>query len=106
MASEIAKKVAGTYVADSVLPKTGVLAWLTAECRTGKLHEHVERFCREQEEALDPALVVVETISGECIQCKIPCRLFDHESPATFLYEVKFTLDPATGSLSRIGIPI
>lgn len=102
MASEIAKKVAGTYVTDSAVPSgSNVIAWLTRECRSGQLKEHIKRFCREQAELLDPALVVVETVSGERIHCKIPCRAYDHESTSTFLSEVKFVLDPASGDTSR-----
>jgi hypothetical protein len=106
MPSEIAKRVAGTYVADNAAPNSGVLAWVTAECREGQFEGCIKRFCQAQEEILDPALVVVETVSAERIQCTIPCRLFDHESTATFLSEVKFTLDPATGAVSRLRIPV
>jgi len=106
MPSEIAKKVAGTYVADSVPPKGDVLAWMTTECRTGRFAEAIRGFCQAQEEMLDSALVVVEAINADCIQCKVPCRLFDHESTATFLSEVKFKLDPVTGAISRVWITV
>jgi hypothetical protein len=106
MPSEIAKRVAGTYVGDDAAPNSGVLAWITAECREGQFEGCVRRFCQAQEEILDPALVIVESVSAERIQCSIPCRLFDHESPATFLSEVKFTLDPSSGGTCRLRIPV
>ena len=44
-ASTVAKKAAGTYIADSLWQLPAVPAWLTEECRTGVLAESVRRFC-------------------------------------------------------------
>lgn len=101
MASTIAKKAAGTYIEDSLwsLPKS--LAWLTGECRTGSLAQHVRRFCEAQTEIMDPALVVVEAVTSDCIQCRIPCRCYDHESEGTFPLDIRFKLDPQSGTWER-----
>lgn len=101
MASDTAKKAAGTYIEDSLwsLPKT--LKWMTTECRTGSLAQHVRQFCEAQPEIMDPAMVVVEAITGDCIQCRVSCRCYDHESDGTFPVDVRFTLDPQSGSCQR-----
>lgn len=102
MPSDAAKKAAGTYVQDthwSLLPSS--LVWLTSECRAGTLAQHVKRFCEAQPEILDSALVVAEAVSSECIQCKIPCRCYDHESDGTFALDVRFNLNPQSGACQR-----
>ena len=101
MPSIIAKKAAGTYIADSVGSLPTVLAWLTQQCRQGVLSSQVNRFCEAQQEMLEPALLIVESIDSECIQCKIPCRCYDHESAGTFAVDIRFALNPQTGECCR-----
>ena len=102
MASEIAKKVAGTFIVDSVSTMDeSVLLWATGQCRSGDLSEAVQQFCKAQDEILDPALVVVESVSTDCIQCRVPTKIYDHESTHTSLAEVRFKLNPATKAWKR-----
>jgi len=102
MASNTAKKAAGTYVADSIWSLPTTLAWITQECRQGALAHYVRRFLEKQDEPLEQSLVVVESITSECIQCKIPCRCADHESAGTFDLDVRFDLNPQTGACHRL----
>jgi hypothetical protein len=102
MASETAKKVAGTFVADNFSTAASVLNWATRECRRGVLAPHIKRFCDAQQEIVDPSLLYVEAVSSDCIQCCIPCRLADHESSRTFLAEIRFRLNPFTGDAVRL----
>lgn len=101
MPSEIAKRAAGTYIVDSISKLPVTLTWLTQECREGMLAPHVQRFLHEQAEVLDQSLVVAEGFTGECIQCRIPCRCFDHEAAGTFDMDVRFDLNPQTGACRR-----
>lgn len=102
MPSEIAKKVAGTFIADSLVTMDqGVLLWATGQCRSGDLSEAVSQFCTAQDEMLDPTLVVVESVSAECIHCRVPTKIYDHESTHTSLAEVRFKLNPANKSCTR-----
>jgi len=106
MPTELAKKVAGTYVADSLNEATPpVLAWATEICRfrQGKLYETVSKFCNQQSEILDPALMIVDGITPTGMHCKIPFKAGDHESDRTFLSEVAFELNPRTGEVKRIA---
>lgn len=102
MASNTAKRAAGTHVADDFWTLPTTLAWMTSECRRGALSPAVKKFCEVQLESLDQSLVIVETVTGERIHCRIPCRCYDHESSGTFEAEVKFTLDPQSGSCQRL----
>jgi hypothetical protein len=102
MSSEVARKVAGTFIADSTLNAPPVFAWLRDQTRRGYLAQYVQQFCRDQPELLDPALVQIESLSGECIQGWIPCKLFDHESNSPFAHEVHFRLNPQTGQVLRL----
>lgn len=97
MASETAKRVAGTFIADECPPASPVLAWLREQARHGVLSSSIQKFCASQPEILDPALVQIDSVSSECIQCRIPCRLYDHEASSPFPAEVRFRLNPATG---------
>jgi hypothetical protein len=102
MPSDEAKKVAGTYVPDEVNKLSETMAWLTKECRSGSLSEHVAQFCNEQREFIDKSLVIVENVTSDCIHCRIPCRCYDHEDAGTFPVDVRFTLNPKTGACARI----
>jgi hypothetical protein len=105
MQCDWAKKVAGTLVEDqarAVLEQNAVLAWVQKECRSGSLRQVVDKFAEGQAEILDPALVLVETVKVDQIECCIPCRVADHESRSTFLQEVRFTLNPVTGQTTRL----
>lgn len=101
MASDTAKKVAGTYVADSLWSLPTVRAWLTRECREGVLAPSIQNFCASQCEILDGASVIVEAVTDDRLLCCIPAKTYDHESPHTFLCEVRFRLDPQTGVCLR-----
>ena len=103
MPSEAAKKAAGTYIRDDVSSLPPVRRWAVYQCRHGVLARHVQKFCAEQAEILDPLMVQVDAVTPECIQCRIPCRLFDHESDHPYNYEVRFTLNPMTGAAARLG---
>lgn len=104
MASESAKRVAGTYIADEQAPASPVLSWLRQQARRGVLAESVRKFCADQPEQLDPELVQIEGVDCDCIQCRIPMRIFDHESPHTFGVEARFLLNPATGASRRMNV--
>ncbi len=101
MPSAVAKKAAGTYVEDIQWTLPSSLKWLTAECRSGSLSRHVERFCEAQLEIMDRTLVVVESVTNECIHCRIPCRCYDHEAEGTFALDVRFALNPQSGACQR-----
>jgi hypothetical protein len=102
MPTELAKKVAGTFVPDESMKLGRTLAWATEECRIGRLGEHVKKFCDSQSELLDPALVLVEQVGADCLHCRIPCRCCDHESAKTFPLDVRFSLDPSSGKTLRL----
>jgi hypothetical protein len=101
--SNLAQLVAGTFIADSEgKAKTNpVYAWVQKELREGSLKPAVESFAKDQQEFLDPALVLVESISTNEIECVIPCKQFDHESTGTFMAEVRFRMNPTTGHAAR-----
>lgn len=99
--SELAKKVAGTFVADSRDSLSPVLRWLTDQCRDGGLAGHVRQFCAEQPEILSPEQVLAESVTDDCIHCRIPCKCSDHESAGAFDFDVRFELDPCQGGCRR-----
>jgi hypothetical protein len=103
MPSAVAKKVAGTYIEDEVGNLPPVYRWAMQQCRHGSLADYVQHFCSSQTEQLDPLLVQVENVTSEHIRCRIPCRLYDHESVHPYSSEVLFLLDPATGTASRLA---
>lgn len=102
MASNTAKRAAGTYVADEQWSLPTTLAWLTTECRRGVLAPAVRSFCEGQAEPLDQSRLIVESVESDCIHCRIPCRCYDHEAEGTFDSEVRFALDPQTGGCQRL----
>lgn len=101
MPSEVAKKAAGTFIADAAPLLPTVLGWITAQCRRGALAGAVKAFCEAQPEMLEQSLVMVESVTSDRIQCRIPCRCYDHESDGTFGTEVRFSIDPQRGTCNR-----
>jgi hypothetical protein len=101
--NELARIVAGTFIADSQgkAPSNPVYAWVQKELREGTLKPVVEAFAKEQQEFLDPSLVLVEAIGPSEIECIIPCKHFDHEGTGTFMAEVRFKMNPASGIATR-----
>lgn len=99
----LARIVAGTYIADSEgkAKANPVYGWVQKELREGSLKEAVASFAKEQQEFLDPSLVLVETIGPNEIECVIPCKHFDHEGAGTFMAEVRFTMNPTSGQATR-----
>jgi len=102
MPSTTAKKAAGTFIADSLDNLPAPLAWITSECRRGSLAASVKRFCEAQQEILDEGLVLAESIQGNEIVCRIPCKVSDCESPTPFDFDVSFRLNPQSGECRRI----
>lgn len=101
--TNLASYVAGTYIADSGgrAKSNPVYAWVQKELREGSLKPVVETFAKEQTEFLDPALVLVENIGANEIECVIPCKHFDHEGAGTFMTEVRFKMNPTSGTATR-----
>jgi hypothetical protein len=104
--SDLAKIVAGTFIADNQERARGnpVHAWIQKELREGSLQGVVESFSKAQPEFLEPSLVLVEAVTAGEIECVIPCRQYDHESTGTFLTEVRFYVDPTTGHARRLSV--
>ena len=101
--SELAKKVAGTFVPDESGNLPATLAWVTEECRSGRFHEQLRKFCEAQPELLDSKLALVEQVTPECLQGRVPCRCFDHEAASTFVTEVRFELNLRTHQAQRLN---
>jgi len=102
MPSEVAQRVAGTYIPLETPKLASTPMWAMQECRSGVLRPHVDKFCAAQAEMLNPELLKVETVTSDRIVCSIPCRVADHESTTAILTEVKFALNPLTGECARI----
>ena len=102
MPSKAAKKAAGTYIQDDVGCPPPVICWLRRQCRFGSLAHSIETFCTNQPESLEAGLVQVESVTSECVQCRVPCRLYDHESAHPYDSEVRFKLNPVTGETERL----
>lgn len=99
--SDTAKKIAGTFIADDTTPRPPVAAWIQSELRDGPLSRVIERFAKAQPEALDPKMVVVESVNADGIRCRIPCAVCDHESTRPMRYDVEFDLNPMKGEALR-----
>jgi hypothetical protein len=101
--TNLARIVAGTYIADSEgkAKANPVFAWIQKELREGSLKPAVDAFAKEQQEFLDSALVLVEAIGPNEIECVIPCKHFDHEGAGTFMTEVRFVMNPTSGMATR-----
>ena len=62
----------------------------------------VEDFCRQQEEDVQPRLVLVESFSAEGIVCVVPGRQRDHESSRPYPVEVQFLIEPSARTARRL----
>ena len=103
MVSTIAKKLIGIFIADDVRPVPSLVAWTQEECRSGGLREVVDDFIAEQSEPLEANLLLVEKVDESGITCRIPCKVFDHESPHAFRTDVWLKLDPTKRSAVRLA---
>jgi hypothetical protein len=101
MPSPVARRLIGTYVVDSLRPITSLAAWTQEECRNGSLRDLVDSFTAEQPEPLDASLLLVEKVESDGILARIPCKMFDHESPHSFLSEVWLKVNPLTKTAQR-----
>jgi hypothetical protein len=100
--SEIARRIAGTYIEDDRSPKPPLSAWIQSECRAGCFREALLEAIKEQDEPLSVELAVVEKIDADKIMVRIPCRVADHESTSTFELDVHFELNPLTQKAQRV----
>ena len=99
--SQLAQKIAGIYVADAPPPSAAVVAWVQEECRHGCFSRLLSNIARSQPENPDPSLALIESISGESVSGRIPCRITDHESEHPFSVDVYFTLNPVARLVAR-----
>lgn len=102
MESDLAKKVAGTFVEDKACTEAGTLKYLTQLLRIGALAEATQAFAAQQDEYLDPKLLIVESVAADVVTCRIPFKGDDHESPHPFESQVQFTVDLARGCYTRL----
>jgi hypothetical protein len=100
--SELARRIAGTYIEDDATPKTPLLDWIQAECRHGCFRKTIEECAKEHLEPLRTDLVTVESVDPNKITLKIPCRVADRESTSPFAADVTFELDPKTLRIVRV----
>ena len=103
MVSALAKKLIGIVIADDTRPKPSTVAWTQEECRSGGLRSAVDSFIAEQAEPLDADLLLVEKVDESGITCRIPCKVFDHESPHAFRTDVWLKLDPIKRTAERLN---
>lgn len=102
MTSPIAKRLTGTYIADSVRPVASMVAWAQEECRNGVLRPLLNQWVEAQEENLDASLLLVERIEGDGIVACLPFCLMDHESPHPFQSELWLKINPLTRAIERL----
>lgn len=100
--SEVARKIAGTFIEDDTSPKPPLHAWIQSECRNGVFKTTIEDCAREQPEPLRPDLTVVESLDADKITLRLPCRIVDHESPSPCAVDVLFELNPLTLTVKRL----
>lgn len=99
--SHLAQKIAGVYVADASPPSAAVVAWVQEECRHGCFSRLISDFARSQPENPDATLALIESISGDTVSGRIPCRITDHESDHPFSVDVHFQLNPVARLVTR-----
>jgi hypothetical protein len=102
MASPLAKRLAGVYIADSARPLPSTVAWAQDECRSGSLRSLLDRFAARQPEPLDMSLILVEKIEGDGILAKVPCKMRDRESTHPFATEVWLKINPLLREIVRL----
>lgn len=100
--SEVARRIAGTFVEDDASPKPALWAWIQAECRTGCFREALETAIKGESEPMRVELTLVEKIDPDKITVRIPCRVADHESTSTFEMDVRFELNPLSLCAKRV----
>jgi hypothetical protein len=100
--SSLAKKLVGTFIQDDLGAKLPLLAWMQEECRSGSLRKLIDEFVKVQPEMLEAELVLVESVDQHGINCVIPCRVFDHESPSAFAAEVRFRVNLSERQAQRV----
>jgi hypothetical protein len=101
-ASEIARKLVGTHIVDSVPPSSPLVFWLQEQCRTGSLSGVVRSFSSEQPEPLDPQLTQVVEVTSAGVKIMIPCKMFERECLEKPLeMEVVAWLNPKDGRIER-----
>lgn len=97
--SEIAKKMAGTFLPENSKPP--VVEWLQGQLRTGYLRPMLERFVNAQAEHLDCEQVQVDEVTEALLHCRIPRFVVDHESTRPLRDDVEFDLNPLSGEALR-----
>ena len=102
MASPLAQRLAGVYIADSQRPLPSTTAWAQEECRTGSLRSLLDRFAVKQPEPLDMSLILVEKIEGDGILARVPCKMRDRESIHPFHTEVWLKINPLLREIVRL----
>lgn len=100
--SPTAKRITGTYVAEEKPQRPPVAEWLQQQLRV-RFGRALEKFAAAQPEPIDLALVQLEEVRPDCLVCRVPCYVTDHESRHPFLSEVAFELNPLTGAVLRRG---
>ena len=105
MPSPVARRIAGTYIADSLRPLTSLQAWAQEECRNGSLRPLIETFLKSQEEPLDASLLLVEKVETDGILAKVPFKTMDHESLHAFQSEVWLKINPLVREIVRVQQP-
>ena len=100
--SVLAKKIAGTYVADGPAPHERVTAWLQQELRAGSLSGAMREFIQAQPESLEQRVLRVTKVMANAVRGSVPCAVYDHESDHPFLTEVRFELEPVSGAVTRL----
>jgi hypothetical protein len=64
----------------------------------------VDQFIEKQDEPLDAELLLVDGLTADHITCRIPCKMFDSESPSAFRTEVRFKIRPALRLAERLEL--
>ena len=103
MVSAVAKKIIGIFIADDKGLRPSTVAWAQEECRHGSLRQVVDSFVSSQDEPLDAELLLVEKFEESGIMCRIPCKIFDHESPHAFRVDVRLRIDPTRRVTERLA---
>jgi hypothetical protein len=98
---EVSQRIAGTFVLDEPVDRPPVSRWVQEELRGTRWQGALDAFARAQPETLNMRLIQLEELRPDCLVCRVPCCLTDHESPHPFRSEVVLELNPVTGEISR-----